>query len=621
MNVFCKECGSKLKDSSSFCKECGASRSEESAQKGKIETVNSVSTPMSKKTKRLLIIGCAAAVILFGGYKAGEAITSKDRLIDRFETALVESDEETVAKLLTSHDKKLDINKDTVKGFMKYMKENPEYIPAVVKDLRQQSKLYDRSIDDMDEMYTENEMVSLERKGKSLFFYDKYVLNVPAIYTSVSTNYKDTVLYVDGKELGKASKGDFTKKYGPYLPGIYLFESKLKTDLIDLVKKEEVTLDNYMSEGGVDLSLNGEEITLNLGLSEEADDLKGTLFINGKDVGINPFKQNTFGPVLIDGSMTVSVETDLPWGKVKTKEVSIDEESIYLNLGDNEDYKNGLMKQVAVYENEFLSAYTSGDMSKMTTATEEFKDNWADVVDYDRSYGNFYKGKYLGSTYDLDSFAVYFEDGKWVAYADAEVSYLESEYSEGYAPELANQEHSKRYQLEYDVNRNVWLVNGVDEIYGLESENVKEVKQENPKEFTTVWASEPDVEVVSTETDSAAEANDVIVSALMDGYLNGLIAAINGNDFSAVEPYLLEGSQLYKDQEKLVSKLSEEGTTEELNSYTITDFKSNEEGVSINTEEEITIHMSDGSSETKTFNWQYNGEYDGIGDLKLTSIE
>lgn len=493
--VLCKECGSSLSEGARFCKQCGAPVEEIKQTANTSPSLTNQTVPrtsMSKSQKRMLAIAGIALAVLLAGYKTGEALTSKDRLIKRFETALVEKDEEAVADLLTSNDPKLKIDEKSVKGFMKYLEQHPEEVHSIIQTLKMQSKFMEETEDNRVPTegyidYTEG-IVNLEKDGKILF-YDKYELNIEPVYLTISTNYKDTKIYMDGKEIGKSDTPNYEKTFGPYVPGIYTLQAKLKNDFIDLVKIEEVSLVESGEKVNVNLDLDGQDVTLDFGLEEEKD-IKAELLINRKNVGINPFKESTFGPVLTDGSMTLSVEAEMPWGKIKTKEIPIDSDYIEVNLGSDENFQKNIMDLIVKHMREMMVAYTSGDPNKLTTATQNYKEMLQQSIEEDKEYGNFYKGKYLGTTFDLDSFNLEYEDGEWVLYVNTRSKFFEDIFYEGETPELEEGEEDNTVKLVYDDATKSWIVDDMYESSDFNTENIKEVKEENPQEYVSSWATD-----------------------------------------------------------------------------------------------------------------------------------
>ena len=481
---FCKNCGKELNTDAKFCTECGMSVQEQKNTDTK-QTRVPERKPMSPKQKKWIIAGVAAVVLLLGAYKIGQSLLSKERLINNFEEALIEEDEKKVAKLLHSSDKKLEINKDTIKPFMKYYKENPDEIQETVESLKEQAAEMDGQ-QDTKNVYdffssTPDGMVDLQQDGKFLF-YEKYQLMIDPAYLILSTNYKDTELYINSKKVDKADQANFEKTYGPYVPGVHNVEAKLKSDFVDLVAEKTVTAQGE-DEQMVNLYLEGENLYLNTSIDSEDIELNGKLYINGKDVGINPFKVEEFGPVLTDGSMKIAVEAELPWGTIKTKEKEINSKYIEVNLSEHEETQTKIMNTIVENTRESLIAIANRDNSKMTMATDELKESIQEEVDEAKEYEELFKGKYIGSTFNLDSFNISYEEEEWVATVEVLVKGQGEYYYKDETPELEDESEAYEVELVYDTKAKKWLVDSMDYMYFFDDENVKEITEESPKMY------------------------------------------------------------------------------------------------------------------------------------------
>lgn len=484
---FCENCGTELSENAQFCKECGLPVHQQTNMEITHSPSVSERKPISPKKKKWIIAGVTAAVLLIGAYKIGESLFSKERLINNFEEALINQDEKAISELLHSSDKKLEINKDTVKSFMKYYKENPDEIKVTVESLRNQSEM--TGVQEDAENYnnffssTSDEMVTILQDGKFIF-YDKYQLMIDSIYLTLQTNYKDTELYINNEKVDKTDQVDFEKTYGPYVPGIHDVEAKLKTDFVDLVVEDSVT-----AHGGdqptVDLYLEGEDVYIETSIDSEEVDLKGKLYINGKDVGINPFQNDEFGPVLTDGTMKAAIEAELPWGTIKTKEKEVNSTYLEINLGEDEETQKHIMDTVVQNTRESLIAITSGTTSKMTMATEDFKQSMQEDIDDAKEYGELFKGKYLSTTFDLNSFTISYEEDAWMANVDILIKSQGGYYYEGANPELDDQNQTYEVTLIYNEKSKKWLIDSMDYRFFFDDENVKEIKEESPKVYTT----------------------------------------------------------------------------------------------------------------------------------------
>jgi len=495
---YCKECGSKLGEGSKICNNCGAillvtESTSNLEQKFVSETVSK--EPMSRKKKVSLIIAGIAIILLFSLYKVGATLTSKDRLIDKFQTAINNKDAKAVAKLISSYDKKLEINEKSVKGFIEIFNKDPEKLSVVVKSLKEQSQILEKSslskkgtIQDFLGIASDvidNGIVTLTQDGNFLF-YKKYTLKINPVYVTLSTNYKDTDLYIDGTKVGKSNNQDFEQTYGPFVPGFHKLEAKYKNSLVSLDKKNTVLFGRLGTKQSEDLTLDGRNVSFNLSDYGSLD--KVELFINGKDTGVNLVKEDAFGPVLTDGSMTYSVQAALPFGEVKTKEEPIDNNEISINLLSN-DVTKTLMDTCVKNEEEWIVAFTNGDYSKMTTGSPTYIQSQKAYYDQEKSNNHAFQGKYLGSLFDTSQFHLFQEDGVWKAEVLVREKYYISYYSIGNTPNLQDKNDDWVYTLVYDSDKGKWIVDNYNKDDSFDEANTTEIKEENPKLYTSDWAS------------------------------------------------------------------------------------------------------------------------------------
>lgn len=626
---YCKECGSEWHDGAKFCKACG-SRADSQSSVQRTAFPEPVKKPLSKKTKWTLIVCGVVLALLFGGYKAEESLTSKERLIQKFESALHEKDAEALSKIITSNDKKLKIDKKSVKSLLAYFEEYPDAANDVISVVKNQSVMMDGKVSSIEAAdFSGTNMVNLEKKGKQFFLYDHYQLTIAPIYLMIGTNYKDTILYMDDKKIAKADSAQFEKTVGPFLPGVHTLKAALKTDFIDLETKETALFVAANETEYFGIHLDAEEVTVNLLGFDEQTVPKVKYFISGKEVPIESSRQVTFGPVLTDGSMKLAVEAEVPWGTVKTNEIPIDSAEMGVSLANNAEVQKAMMDTAVLFAKEGLEALTTGDVSKFSTASKDIKDEMQDEITSNKEYGSYYKGSYLGSVFDLDSFRLYQESGTWKAELLVNERYHSAEYSAEEDPELEDYESAMGYYLRWDAKDKKWLVEGYENVWGINTENTKEIIEKNPKVYQTTWVKEPETAPESDEaeetfeTEVSSEEGDIpdYISELMDGYLYGLVDAVNARDFSLVEPYLISGSELYQAQEDLVKKAEEDGFTETFIDYKITDLYVEGGTAEIETWEKVEITYEDGTSEVKEFNWIYEADSHETPEMRLSSIK
>ncbi|WP_343310946.1 zinc ribbon domain-containing protein [Bacillus atrophaeus] len=604
---FCKECGQKNNEGAKFCKECGTPIGGSSIQANK-ETASTAETrqaprkPIPKKTIILWSSIAAACVILFAAYKTGAYLNSKDRLVDKFEQAVNNEDKEQIASLLTPVNDKFKLTKQNVKPFLAYLKDHPDKKNELFASLRDET--------------AQKEIVYAEKDGKSLLVFDHYDLKIAPVYFEVTSNYKNTDLYVNKEDAGSVKKADQAQTLGPYIPGEYTVSAKLKNDVVDLVKKEEIQAvgDNSFR---VDLSLEADDVTFSL--ADDIKDGKGELLINGKSIHKDPFKSVTYGPLLTDGSMTAAVEAEFPWGKTKTAGVPIDSKEMELTLIPDQDTQETIMNTIVKTTKQYSKALSDGNTAQMTEASASWKAEVKDNVDSMKNTDSYLKDKYLETDFDLDTFALSQKnDGTWQAAVTGKELHQSANYNDYTKPEMSDESPSYEYLLSYDKKQKKWIFEDAESTFDSAGTNIKKIKNDHAETYTSAWADSKDKKAsVSPSTD---DVTDEQVTSFMVDYLTNQSTAVNLNEFAVMEGNLEKGSSLYNDQQKLVKKLNSEGTTEVFIDVEVKSFSQSGSNITIKTYEEFDITKSGGSTKRRTYNWTYTGTVKD-GRIYLTSIQ
>ncbi|MED1017739.1 zinc ribbon domain-containing protein [Bacillus atrophaeus] len=603
---FCKECGQKNNEGAKFCKECGTPIGGSSIQ-GNKETASTAETrqaprkPIPKKTIILWSSIAAACVILFAAYKTGAYLNSKDRLVDKFEQAVNNEDKDQIASLLTPVNDKLKLTKNNVKPFLAYLKDHPDKKNELFSSLRAET--------------VPKDIVYAEKDGKSLLVFD-YDLKIAPVYFEVTSNYKNTDLYVNKEDAGSVKKADQAQTLGPYIPGEYTVSAKLKNDVVDLVKKEEIQAvgDNSFR---VDLSLEADDVTFSL--ADDIKDGKGELLINGKSIHKDPFKSVTYGPLLTDGSMTAAVEAEFPWGKTKTAGVPIDSKEMELTLIPDQDTQETIMNTIVKTTKQYSKALSDGNTAQMTEASASWKAEVKDNVDTMKNTDSYLKDKYLETDFDLDTFVISQKnDGTWQAAVTGKELHQSANYNDYTKPEMSDESPSYEYLLSYDKKQKKWIFEDAESTFDSAGTNIKKIKNDNAETYTSAWADSKGKKAsVSPSTD---DVTDEQVTSFMVDYLTNQSTAVNLNEFAVMEGNLEKGSSLYNDQQKLVKKLNSEGTTEVFIDVEVKSFSQSGSNITIKTYEEFDITKSDGSTKRRTYNWTYTGTVKD-GRIYLTSIQ
>ncbi|BCW02128.1 hypothetical protein BsBEST3145_35230 [Bacillus subtilis] len=335
----------------------------------------------------------------------------------------------TKSRLLTPVNDNLKLTKNNVKPFLTYLKDHPDKKDELFASLRDET--------------AQKDIVYAEKDGKSLLVFDHYDLKVAPVYFEVSSNYKNTDLYVNKEEAGSVKKADQAQTLGPYIPGEYTVSAKLKNDVVDLVKKEDIQAIGD-SSFRVDLSLEADDVTFSL--ANDIKSGKGDLLINGKSIHKDPFKSVTYGPLLTDGSMTASVEAEFPWGKTKTAGVPIDDKEMELTLIPDQDTQEQIMNTIVKTTKQYSKALSDGNTAQMTEASANWKAETKDTVDSMKSADSYLKDRYLETDFDLDTFALSQKnDGTWQVSVTGKELHQSSSYNDYTKSEMTDDSPSYEY--------------------------------------------------------------------------------------------------------------------------------------------------------------------------------
>lgn len=288
--------------------------------------VEEIKPKLSYKTITLSVI---VLILMLGtiGFGIGRVVSSKSYVLAQIEKGFKDKNYKLIIK--NSKITGIKLNKDNIEPLMKYYKNN-NTIDYLIKDLKNKSK--------------SGEVISFKVKKGLLF--NTYYLEISPVYLSMKVNYGDTKLLLNSKDIGTVNEDNEEKSYGPMVPGIYKLEAINKNKFDTISFNDEMSIMKTKEEKSIEL--NGIRISINC----EFPNAK--VFINGKDTNLRVSEFNKIGPFKNDGSSSLHIEEDLPWGTVKSQDTSIERSSeIHINL----DLKNQkLNEDINTKVNEFFTS-------------------------------------------------------------------------------------------------------------------------------------------------------------------------------------------------------------------------------------------------------------------------
>lgn len=490
----CEKCGNQIKENNKFCQVCGTPVANNAAtnptpQKSAPRNTTppkpkkEVDEKTKKKRKLLTILAVIILIAGFATYKVGESMTSKDNVLEKFITAITEKDIPELAKLVKSSDPRLEINEENLKPFLDYIDENPSYFDRLTTSIMEQSENQNQQMRNNNKSmpaFSKDEdtnIISLKKKGKKFVFYDNYQLEMQPFFVRISTNYKDAIISINGKEIGVADSENFSKEFGPFAPGRYTIKSSYTGEYTTIENETAIDLitDYYDSNSKVsryDLYLDGRYVYA------DTNHYDGNIFINGKDSGLTAMEMNEIGLGPVDDSTAIYLSKDFPWGNITSEEVTVGESGSYLSLyldPINITVQDQIMEAINIFVNDNIQAKNARDASKYTNIDKEFQTRLEDNFNNKIAWEEVFTGKAKGMLYDLDTLKLYHESTEYHSSIKGQFVYEGVNYYEGYeTPELVETTENMQYNLKYDEKDKKWIIYRTDHQYYFDGYNIKE---------------------------------------------------------------------------------------------------------------------------------------------------
>lgn len=442
-------------------------------------------TPKSNKNKWYIGIVAIIAVLGIGLYALGKSLTSETHLINNFEQAVEDGDTKALKELLESDDKNMEITDEGLEAFVALYDDNQSELKQVVDHLKREAK----------GSFSSHSMhpVNIHKDGKKWLVFDDYKLVVRPVYFDVSTNYKDTAIYLGDEEVAVSDKEYFDTEIGPFMPGEYTLRAVHDNGFSNLDIEEIVSHSDPEFTEYVNLHIDGSAVyfTFDEYNYNELNSIK--LYINGKETDYDLIDDNYVEPLLTDGSMNASFEAELPWGTILTEEVPIDSTDVVVNFAQNEEFQEEIIDIIMDFNEEFIKFYAELDANDLTTVSIELAELLVEESTINLDSGLEYKGAFHGAEFYLDSFNLSQEyNDVWYVEVDGIVYTEEAIYEDGEDEPMEQLEDERRFILGYDQSSKEWIVSGMDYASWMDEDDLERFTVENPETYTSNWNSKKD---------------------------------------------------------------------------------------------------------------------------------
>ncbi|MCR6515607.1 MAG: TcaA 3rd/4th domain-containing protein [Clostridium sp.] len=355
--------------------------------------------------KNIILISITCIIIIFSvGFFFGNIISTKEGTLKKLQRGLVKGSVSTLDDVIKIDGEKA--TKEELKPLSDYYKGKDTLVNNLIDDIK----------DD------KSKIMKLT-SSKSLFL-ENYSLDLNTFTLTIENDNKDADLYLNDKEV----KG--TTEIKGLIPGEYKLKGVVKSEFGDIKKEESILL---MKDEKVNFKIGANFITLH----SNFDDAK--VFINGEDSNKTVKEFKNAGPFPSDGSVKISIEKDLPWGKVKSEEVQIkDKPDITINLNiKNDELFNEVQTLVDNFYDSVFKALNEENKELINAATNEAKDKVFGVLE--KKYF-FLKNQYeiTGINIDKEKSKFTYENGEFKGSVVCDVNYDVSKVLFGLGKESKN---------------------------------------------------------------------------------------------------------------------------------------------------------------------------------------
>lgn len=443
---FCPKCGASVDENAKFCYKCGynlKSKSSNTVENNKTDD-DSESEILEKPQKddkteifekpeestynfndkvkdiglvlnKKVTIGVISAIVIVVVFIfVGKIISSPQRAVVSFENAVNKNDTNALSKILYTTDGRLDLKSDTINPILQSFKDTPSQLSNTISDLNSQATSLKNG-------GAENQSSSLyiTKIGRTLIFFPKYKIAFKPVFLTVNSNVKGADILINGNKVTKVDSENFSKQFGPYVPGMYNVEGKASGSFGEMDNKAKVDFIGDKKDSETVEALKG------IYLKVDSDYTDNEVYINGKDSKKSVSSGDTIGPVASGAKVYAIINYNGARIKSTSSTLSDNDTSIdfdYSKQGESpEQQKSDISNMITGYAAALADALTSGNEGQITSymypgskLNQQQMDNINTYYKsgsfyerYDSAVVNFYKMDPDGKSGTVDATEVY----------------------------------------------------------------------------------------------------------------------------------------------------------------------------------------------------------------------
>ena len=391
---FCNKCGNKIIEGKLFCTSCGndlrVKTDKENESTNKVDNMGTIKpkeshisnfklSQLSKKSKISLGLLAVLIVATVSIVKVGNSLSDPNRLVTKFEKAVVSKNASDLASVLSVSDSRLKVDSKSIAPLLAYFKSNPVYLNTVLENLKMDAS--NAKADISTTPIKSNNVLTLAKAGKKFFVFPSYKINIKPSFINITTTVKDVTFSINNVEIGKSDADKLVKQFGPYIPGNYSILANYKGEYVTISETYPIDL-VLATEGVSDLGVFEDVGYTNI----SSDYPDADIFVNGKNVKVKVKDATHFGP--IDTTAKIYA-THIDGGKtLKSEETSIAPGQTELNLSFAEsangllDVQNQLKGLLGNYTSYFTEAINTNNVSLI----DPYVDSKSELYKQQKSY-------------------------------------------------------------------------------------------------------------------------------------------------------------------------------------------------------------------------------------------
>jgi len=324
---FCTKCGNKIKDGT-VCPYCaydfkkGTTAENESINRNdQSQELNPLivlpeedlthDTKLTKKSiiVMVLITVLVVAVVVIG--LIGNSLSDPRKLEVRFQKDIASNNSYDLASIMYCNDVRLKVDSKSISPLLSYFKSHSLYYDKTIQSLKN-DVLSPKNTNSA----PTNNLLTLTNVGKFLLVFPSYKIVIKPSFVDITTPVKNVAFLINDVQIGKSDTDNYTKKFGPYMPGDYSISANYKGKYVTLNKSYFVNL--VETNSGI-TKLSAFNDVNYLKITSDFPDAK--IFVNGKDVNVIVKDAMNFGPV--DSSTKIYATHVVDGKRFKSQEYSI----------------------------------------------------------------------------------------------------------------------------------------------------------------------------------------------------------------------------------------------------------------------------------------------------------